>query len=188
MRCGRALRVSGWEVLVGLEGGEVLCQLRGGLKAGRREASSPVVAGDLVTVRRTDPGRGVIESVLPRTSNLSRVATGGRPTRQVIASNLDRFIVVVAARDPAPSTGFVDRALVMAESGGIEGIVICVNKTDLDDGDGRRSLVELYRGLSYPGPRGQRAHGRRDGVPRRPPPRRDCPSWSAPPGRASRPF
>ena len=109
-----------------------------------------MVAGDLVTVSRTEPGRGVIESVLPRSSNLSRVATGGRPTRQMIASNLDRFIVVVAARDPVPSSGFIDRAMVMAESGGIEGIVICFNKIDLDADDSRRSLVELYRGLTYP--------------------------------------
>ena len=108
------------------------------------------MAGDLVKVSRTEACRGVIESVLPRTSNLSRVATGGRSTRQVIASNLDRFLVVVAARDPAPSTGFIDRALVMAASGGIEEIVICVNKIDVDTGDSRRPLVELYRDLSYP--------------------------------------
>lgn len=108
------------------------------------------MAGDLVTVRRTGRGRGVIESVLPRTSNLSRVASGGRPARQIIASNVDRFMVVVAARDPAPSPGFIDRALVMAESGGIGDIGICVNKIDLDDEDRRRPLVEIYRGLSYP--------------------------------------
>lgn len=146
---GRALRVSGWEVLVGLDGGEILCQLRGGLKAGRREDRSPVVAGDLVRVSRTEAGRGVIESVLPRTSKLARMATGGRPTRQVIASNLDRFFVVCAALDPAPSTGFIDRALVMAASGGIEETILCVNKIDLDDADSRRPLVDLYRNLAY---------------------------------------
>jgi putative ribosome biogenesis GTPase RsgA len=117
------------------------------------------VAGDLVKVSRTEACRGVIESVLPRTSNLSRVATGGRSTRQVIASNLDRFLLVVAARDPAPSTGFIDRALVMAASGGIEEIVICVNKIDVDTGDSRRPLVELYRDLSSPCSRSAPARG-----------------------------
>ena len=107
------------------------------------------MAGDLVSVSRTGAGRGVIESVLPRRSNLARMAVGGRPARQVIASNLDRFFVVVAALDPAPTTGFIDRALVMAASGGVEEIAICVNKIDLDDGDSRRPMVELYRDLSY---------------------------------------
>lgn len=146
---GLVLRASGWEALVDTDGQQRLCQLRGRVKAGRRKAVSAVVAGDRVEVQPTESGRGVIETVLPRKSSLSRVASGTRPVRQVLAANLDLFIIVVATRDPQLQPTFIDRGLVMALSGGIEGIAICINKTDLDAADERRPVVTLYRDLGY---------------------------------------
>lgn len=145
----RVLRVSGLEVLVVDEAGDrLLCQLRGRLKAGPRLAASPVVAGDQVDVRVTEAGRGVIEGVRPRRSWLSRTASGSRRVQQVLVANLDRFLIVVSARQPALRPGFIDRALVMALSGGVEP-VICINKIDLDVDRERAPVAGLYVGLGY---------------------------------------
>ena len=147
---GLVLRVSGWEILVaGDDGVEHLCQVRGKVKAGPRRSGAQIVAGDGVDWQPTEAGRGIIEAICPRQNLLSRTASGNRPLEQVMAANVDRFFIVVAARQPALRPGFVDRALVMAASGGVTGVVVCVNKIDLDGDNERRPVVSLYRDLGY---------------------------------------
>ncbi|MDA0337340.1 MAG: ribosome small subunit-dependent GTPase A, partial [bacterium] len=147
---GLVLRVSGWEILVaGDDGVEHLCQVRGKVKAGPRRSGAQIVAGDGVDWQPTEAGRGIIEAICPRQNLLSRTASGNRPLEQVMAANVDRFFIVVAARQPALRPGFVDRALIMAASGGVTGVVVCVNKIDLDGDNERRPVVSLYRDLGY---------------------------------------
>ena len=147
---GLVLRVSGYEVLVAAEDGrDYLCQVRGKVKAGRRRAGAQIVAGDGVDWQHTEADRGVIESIQPRRNSLSRVAAGTRPQQQMMLANVDRFFIVMSARQPALQPGFVDRALVMAASGGVDGVVICVNKIDLDPDNERADIVALYRELQY---------------------------------------
>jgi len=128
--------------------GLLTCQIRGRLTAAARRTTSPVVTGDQVEIAETAPGRGVVESVAPRRSTVSRVASGARPYQQVVAANLDRFFIVVSARQPAFNPGFVDRAMVVALSGGIEPVV-CINKIDLDAAVAHDEAVALYRHLGY---------------------------------------
>ncbi|HJN30061.1 MAG TPA: ribosome small subunit-dependent GTPase A [Candidatus Latescibacteria bacterium] len=145
---GRILRVSGQHALARVGDDDLRCELRGRLKAGRRASTSPVVAGDWVEVSQAGEGKMVIETVLPRTSRIARVASGPRPFDQILAANVDHFVVVVAARQPALSTGFIDRALVMAISGEIRPL-ICINKIDLDPYRSSQPVIELYRQLGY---------------------------------------
>ena len=150
---GLVLRVSGMEILIADEtadpGPDRLCQLRGKVKAGPRRAGAQVVAGDRVEWNPTEEGRGIIEAILPRRNNISRVASGPRTLQQMMIANLDRFFIVMSARQPALRPGFVDRALVMAASGGVEGVVVCINKIDLDEDNQRREVADLYRNLGY---------------------------------------
>lgn len=147
---GLVLRVSGWEVLVGDDdGAQHLCQLRGRIKAGPRRARGQVVAGDRVDWQPTEPGRGVVEAILPRRNHVSRVSAGTRPQQQMMVANVDHFVVVAAVQEPALRRGFLDRALVVAHSGGVEGVIICLNKIDLDGEHERDETVRLYRGLGY---------------------------------------
>ena len=146
---GRVVRLSGRKCLVEAEGGTWQCDLSGRLKMGVRRASSPVVVGDWVDFAPTvERGRGVIEAVHPRTSKFSRLAVAARPYEQIVAANLELLVVVVAARNPALSTGFVDRALVMALKGGLEP-VICINKADLDPQRLTDPVASIYRVLGY---------------------------------------
>jgi ribosome biogenesis GTPase len=145
---GRVVRASGLQHLVVVNGEEWLCEVRGRLKGTRREAQSPVVAGDRVEIEPTGPGSGVIERVLPRRSQFARAASGFRPYQQIVAANLDQLVVVVAVRQPEPRPGFIDRALVMAQRGSLVPVV-CLNKMDLDEGGEAEAIAEVYAGLGY---------------------------------------
>ena len=112
----------------------VKCLLRGKLKKDRRREVAPVAAGDVVTVRMLEHGRGVIEAVLPRSSGLSRRAAGSEPLQHTLVANVQQAIIVFAAAEPRPDLFKLDRFLVAAIAGGLEPLV-CVNKVDLVDGE-----------------------------------------------------
>ena len=144
------LRLSGLQSLVESDDGRCWrCEIRGRLKEGFRSTSSPVVTGDWVDFAPTGSARGVIESLYPRHSKISRAAAGSRPYEQVLAANIDQFIVVVSRRQPVVSPGFIDRALVTALAGSIQPL-ICLNKIDLSDSDcSARHLERVYGSLGY---------------------------------------
>jgi len=145
---GRVLRVSGLQHQVEVGEEQWQCDLRGRLKAGRRGANSPVIVGDWVEVEATGCRTGVIEKVYPRCSQFSRGASGSRPYEQIVAVNMDQLIVVVAAREPTPRIGFIDRAVVMALKGDMEP-ALCINKMDLDPDGQIRPVAQVYQDLGY---------------------------------------
>jgi len=107
-----------------------------------------IVAGDRVVMRQGKSGYGVIETVLPRSSLLSRPDPRGN--LKPVTANID-FMVLVITPEPAPSSVLIDRYLVAAELQDLQ-IKILLNKTDLitdmneamlDD------LLRLYRGIGY---------------------------------------
>ena len=145
---GRVLRVSGLQCLVDVGVEEWLCELRGKLKRGARVTNAPVVAGDLVEVGAVSEQIGVVESVYPRYSVFSRLASGSRPVEQLLAANIDTLVVVVSLHSPSPSVGFIDRAVVMALKGNIQPVV-CINKQDLLADGESESLERTYRDVGY---------------------------------------
>ena len=145
---GRVLRVSGLQSLVEADASQWLCEVRSRLKSSQRVSTSTVVAGDWVEFTPTAETSGIIDDVYPRVSKISRVASGSRPYEQLLAANVDLLIIVLAARNPSPRPGFVDRALVAAQIGELEP-VICINKVDLDPEHGFRELADTYRRLDY---------------------------------------
>ncbi len=118
------------------------------MKSGPREIQSPVATGDWVEFEPTTESTGVIEERHPRHSKLSRAMAGKRPCEQILAANVDCFAVVVAARQPAVSPGFIDRALVMAQEGKVEPL-ICLNKIDLLKDPAVHEVVRIYGDLGY---------------------------------------
>ena len=146
---GRVLCVTGLQCVIEADGRDWTCQLRGRLKRGRRQTSSPVVAGDWVEFSSDlDGSDGVVEQVHERRSKISRASAGGKTYEQIFAANVDQCIVVVSASQPALRPGFIDRAIVATLLGNAEP-VICINKIDLAEGDRTEIVTELYRGLGY---------------------------------------
>jgi ribosome biogenesis GTPase len=129
-------------------GEEVEAVLRGRLKRSSR-AEDRVVIGDRVRVAVKDDGSATVEEVFPRRTIIARRTLGGRRPK-VVAANLDRLLVVIAARSPDPNLRTVDRFLVTAEAGGLEGVLV-INKLDLPGAEDAASrLAWMYEAVGYP--------------------------------------
>jgi ribosome biogenesis GTPase len=129
------------------DGREVEASLRGRLKK-ERGSLSRIVPGDRVRVEE-EPGRGpTIEEVHPRNSELVRRSPGRRRPK-ILAANVDRAVVVVAAQEPDPHRELIDRLLVLAEANGLKSVLV-VNKIDLPGSVDRvDQLARLYDGVGY---------------------------------------
>jgi len=135
---------------VRLESGtEAEASLRGRLKHQAR-GGEKVVVGDEVEVLVDSDGSVTIEKVHPRRSQVVRRGPGGRRPK-IVAANVDRLVVVMAATRPEPRQALVDRLLVIGEANGLEPVLV-LNKADLrdvEDPAGVADLLVLYRGLGY---------------------------------------
>jgi ribosome biogenesis GTPase len=137
------------------DGDEVVtCFVRGRLKQAKLYTDL-VATGDYVRWRPTRAGKGVIEEVLPRETQLSRLrpGPGDIPVEQVIVANPDQAIFIFAVLEPAPHLRLLDRLLVLAENNDLPAI-ICANKIDLlaaaaDPVAEARSLFGLYEEIGY---------------------------------------
>lgn len=82
--------------------------------------------------------KGNLDEILLRTSQLTRPAV----------SNIDQLIAVIAVTSPIPDFLLLDKLLVTACKENINA-VICLNKIDLDSGDNRTGIVDIYRSAGY---------------------------------------
>ncbi|MDR2188838.1 MAG: ribosome small subunit-dependent GTPase A [Azonexus sp.] len=110
-----------------------------------RGKKSEVACGDRVDVRQTAADQGVIEAIAPRRNLLYR---SNAVRQKLIAANVDLLIIVVAA-EPAFSDELVSRALVAAESAGIETLIV-LNKCDLAERlPAARQQLAVFAALGY---------------------------------------
>lgn len=122
-------------------------------KAMRRspEGRTPVVAGDLVgLVGDTSGDEGTLARLVrieERSSLLRRSADDTDDAERVIVANADQLLIVVAAANPEPRTGFIDRALVAAFDAEIRPVLL-ITKADLaEDPADPAGLVSHYAEL-----------------------------------------
>ena len=117
------------------------CRARGKF---RQDGRNPLV-GDWVEVRETEPGRGMVWEIEPRSSAFDRPAV----------ANVDQLVVVASAAIPVTDPFLIDRVAAIAALKGC-GVVVCVNKTDLAAGE---ELEEIYRSAGFPTVRTSAATG-----------------------------
>jgi len=94
----------------------------------------------------------VVEAILPRKNYFVRADE--RQRQQIVAANLDKVLIVVAA-EPLPSRDLMERYLLAVHSLGIEPVIV-LNKTDIqcpanDPANGARVLEHMpdYQALGY---------------------------------------
>lgn len=126
----------------------VVCRAPKRLLMGTRTATTAVVIGDRVRIRRLDDGSGMIEEILPRTNELVRGAAGGSRYLDVIAANLDLLVVVQSLLEPAFNAARVDRFLVMAEAAEVPAL-LCLNKLDLMGEVEAEAMARPYLAAGY---------------------------------------
>jgi ribosome biogenesis GTPase len=113
-------------------GGPYLCRARGIFK---KRGLTPTV-GDHVEFEALDEDEGVVNAILPRRNLFIRPPI----------ANVELFIVMIAAAEPAPNPVIVDRLLVSAEMAGVDA-ALCVNKIDLVSPDRLKAITDVYGGL-----------------------------------------
>lgn len=109
-----------------------------------------LVVGDLVRAVGDLSGRpdtlARLVGVDERRTVLRRSADDTDPVERIVVANADGLGIVVAAADPAPRFGFVDRCLVAAYDGGLQPFLI-ISKTDIAGPD---EVERAYAGLDVP--------------------------------------
>ncbi len=151
------------------EGQEILCQIAKNIKlAGEkkpqkkatnftaRELENLIVVGDHVNVIFDSGGGGMITERFPRINQISRRSSstrvGGQLIEQVLVSNVDQVIAVIAAANPEPKWNLLDRYLVMAEAAGLP-VSILITKIDLVEKDERfnelTQRLAVYQSIGY---------------------------------------
>lgn len=123
------------------------CTLAGKYRLEGVKSTNPVSVGDQVRIQN-----GVIEDVLPRKNYIIRRSTNLSKRTHIIASNLDRVMIVASISKPRTSTGFIDRILVTCEAYSVPAMIV-FNKSDLlneEEKEYRDELMAEYTYLGYP--------------------------------------
>lgn len=146
---GRVVEVSSGLCRVEVQGGVMLCSLRGSLSASETGYTNVVAVGDWVVISQNGPGQGVVEDVLPRRNQITRPDPFYSHLRQTVVANVDQLLVVASWRDPHLWPELIDRYLIAAERDEVTPL-LCVNKIDLAESvEEVRATVSPYRELAY---------------------------------------
>ncbi len=113
----------------------------------RELGKNSVVVGDLVRldgdISGAEGSLARIVEVLPRTNSLSRTVDDIGAQEKFVAANVDQLVIVVAAANPEPRHGFVDRCLAVAFDQRITPILV-ITKSDLADPE---NFLDAYKAL-----------------------------------------
>ncbi|MBD5149593.1 MAG: ribosome small subunit-dependent GTPase A [Oscillibacter sp.] len=132
MSRGRIQKALSGFYYVDADGKLITCRARGKF---RQEGRSPLV-GDWVEVRETGPAEGMVWEIGPRRTAFDRPAV----------ANVDQLVVVASAAIPVTDPFLIDRVAAIAALKNC-GVVVCVNKCDLEPGD---ALAAIYRQAGFP--------------------------------------
>ncbi len=127
-RDGVVLAKSGGRYRLAIDGETVEGSLRGRLKRGQ----DAVLVGDRVVVHTHPDGAVTIEQVHERRSLLRRRTPGRLRGVRPVAANVDRIVVVGAAREPSWLAPLMDRFLAVAAANALPAVLV-INKCDLVD-------------------------------------------------------
>lgn len=139
----------------------VRCSLKGRfkkifrLKKDKLYHTDIAVVGDIVSFEMNDDGTGVIHGIAERRNYLSRKAPRikgagyrGERLEQIIAANIDHFIIVISVLEPPFNNKVLDRLIVLGESAHLN-ISIIINKCDLDENNFIDEWVSIYNEIGY---------------------------------------
>ena len=110
----------------------VTCRARGK----HRHAGLTPLVGDRVRFTLLPDGSGALDEILPRKNEFCRPAV----------ANIDLLVVVASQAVPVTDPFLIDRVAAIAAARGVE-TLICVNKCDLEPGDG---LARIYEKAGFP--------------------------------------
>lgn len=114
-----------------------LCKISGTVVSENQVSNrdgSILVVGDKVSFspvsENEDGNEGIVRQIHLRSRILSRQAAGKKKKEQILAANVAKVIIFVAAESPAYNKRLIDRYLLVAEQNLLEAVIV-VNKVDL---------------------------------------------------------
>ena len=134
-----------------LHEGEVLrCRMRGKLRLRGVRSTNPVVVGDTVHCECGEDGEWVIVDIAPRHNYIIRRASNLSKESHIIASNIDRAMLVVTLVEPVTAVEFIDRFLVTCEAYKVP-VTILLAKIDLlrETPEIIEQFHHVYEGAGY---------------------------------------
>lgn len=151
-RSGTVVRNTGSAYGVRLDDGSLVnCRVKGNFRIKGIRTTNPVAVGDRVEVAHAADDADYIVAVSPRRNYIIRRASNLSKESHILASNIDRALLVATLREPVTTTTFIDRFLATAEAYAIAATLI-LNKMDLWDDDDRElaeALRYLYESIGY---------------------------------------
>ncbi len=128
---GRIIKaLSGFYYVHGESGVVTECRARGIF---RKQHLTPLV-GDEVEFS-VERGKGMVEAIVPRKNSFIRPAV----------SNLDALVILASGANPVTDPFLIDRVAAIAGDQNVP-VLLCVNKTDLQDG---AELIGIYRRAGF---------------------------------------
>ena len=118
---------------VATEHGTLTCRIRGRLRLKGIRSTNPVVVGDRVMVEPDGESSAIVE-ILPRSNYVIRRASNLSKESHIIASNIDRALLIVTLHSPTTAREFVDRFLVTCEAYRVP-VTIVIGKADMLTGE-----------------------------------------------------
>lgn len=131
MREGRIQKALSGFYYVETDGEILQCRARGRF---RKEGISPLV-GDWVEIQELEEGQGYVEAVKPRKNVFRRPAV----------ANIDQIVVIASEATPKTDPYLIDRISAIASLKDC-GVVVVLNKCDLDSADG---LYQIYTAAGF---------------------------------------
>ena len=134
-----------------LHEGEILrCRMRGKLRLRGVRSTNPVVVGDTVHCEAGEDGEWVIVDIAPRHNYIIRRASNLSKESHIIASNIDRAMLVVTLIEPITAVEFIDRFLVTCEAYKVP-VTILLAKIDLlrETPEMVEQFHQVYEGAGY---------------------------------------
>lgn len=150
---GRVIKNTGSSYIVRLDSGdEIPCRIKGNFRIKGIRTTNPVAVGDIVTVVKAADDADYITAIEPRKNYIIRRASNLSKESHILASNIDRALIVATLRDPLTPLTFIDRFLATAEAYSVPAGIL-LNKEDMWDEDDREladALLNLYTSIGYP--------------------------------------
>lgn len=127
---GTVMKSTGsWYEVLGDDGKDYHCRIRGKIRLEDIKETNPVSVGDFVEIETGDDEE-VITAIMPRENYIVRQSVKKTGHTNVIAANIDQTLLVASISLPRTSPGFIDRFAVAAESFRIPQVLV-FNKMDL---------------------------------------------------------
>ena len=133
MSKGRIIKALSGFYYVDIGNGDIItCRARGKF---RQSGMAPLV-GDVVEVKETEPGNGMVWEIEERKNAFDRPAV----------ANIDQLVIIASAAVPVTDPFLIDRVASIAALKNCD-VLVCINKSDLADGS---ELADIYRSAGFP--------------------------------------